>query len=387
MLLGFCLILGSASALSRAVFESELLALHKLLVEHNSISTNEQCIVETLTTQLESFGWSTLQVATLDPQIGPNLLAWPGKSNSTKLLLTSHLDTVPPYIPYSYHPSDRTVWGRGSSDAKASVAAQIQAVRNLLRDRKVDADDIAVLYVSGEEVNGPGMQAVSKLFEAEKRSWPSVVFGEPTEGKIARGHKGLMNFKITANGKASHSGYPWLGSSANEKLVDVLSTLKSHSWHNDTTLGQTTFNIGRMEGGVAANVVPAQAWAVCTVRISGAFNQTLKYLHDTIAEAADISFDLTAASPPTVLDTLANIGLEEIVVNYSTDVPNLSRKVANGLRLLYGPGSILVAHADNEHISVDELTQGVRGYERIIQALLLDDRGAKRDRDRSKEFL
>ena len=77
-------------------------------------------------------------------------------------------------------------------------------MQQLIAEDAVLADDVALLYVSGEEVSGPGMQSVSRVFEAEEKSWPAIVFGEPTEGQLARGHKGYMIFNITASGKASH---------------------------------------------------------------------------------------------------------------------------------------------------------------------------------------
>lgn len=365
--------------------DRHVLELHKKLVETRSTSGSEEEVANVLSDHLKALGWTTLLIPTDRDIVGPNLLAWPGKTNNTRLLLSSHIDTVPPYIPYRYDEHEQTVWGRGSSDAKASVAVQISALQQLIAEDAVSADDVAVLYVSGEEVTGPGMQTVSRVFEAEHKSWPSIVFGEPTEGKLARGHKGYLVFNITASGKPSHSGYPWLGSSATEKLVNVLHKLQHHSWHEDPELGLTTFNIGHLEGGLAANVVPAHAWAWCSVRISGDFDGTLRYLRDTIAEAADISFDLQAATQPVRLDTI-DVGLNETVVNYSTDVPNLSTKVANGSRLLYGPGSILVAHADNEHIAVKDLLDSVDGYKTIVKKILSDSSGTSIPRDR-KDFL
>lgn len=158
------------------------------------------------------------------------------------------------------------------------------------------------------------MKSFSKAMEEEGRSWDTVVFGEPTENKVAIGHKGMILFNVNASGKASHSGYPELGSSANEKLIDLLHEMKHHEWPVDETLGNTTFNIGRIQGGVAANVIPASAFAQMSIRVARDLDGILTYLRTVIGTSPDCSFDIQQAAVPTVLDSLEGTKFEEIVV-------------------------------------------------------------------------
>lgn len=316
--------------LSLSADDKALLTLHKTLVEAESTSQElEWNAAKVLTQYFDELGWSSLllPVTTTSSTAGrgaaavddgslhrrrPNVLAWPGSTNHTKLLVSSHIDTVPPYIPYSVR--DGSIWGRGSADAKASVAAQLEAIRRSIAGGNIEADDVAVLYVVGEESAGDGMKAFSAVMEQEGRTWETVLFGEPTENKVAVGHKGMVMFTIHSTGKAAHSGYPELGSSANDKLVDLLYDLKSYTWPRDEVLGNTTFNIGRIEGGVAANVVPASASAACSIRVASDLDGILSYLRTRVALTPDTSYDIQQAAIPTKLDSLAHSHFEEIVV-------------------------------------------------------------------------
>lgn len=152
------------------------------------------------------------------------------------------------------------------------------------------------------------------MMEAEGRTFEHIVFGEPTENKIAIGHKGMVLFNVSVTGKACHSGYPDLGSSANEKLIDLLHELKGHAWPRDDTLGNTTFNIGQIEGGVAANVIPAFASAQLSIRVASDLQGILTYLRTTIATSPDTSYEIHQAAVPTVLDSLNGTKFQEIVV-------------------------------------------------------------------------
>jgi len=116
------------------------------------------------------------------------------------------------------------------------------------------------------------MRAANKL----GLSWETVIFGEPTELKLATGHKGILLFTLSAQGKASHSGYPELGINANSLLLPALLALDRLALPASERLGNSTLNIGRIEGGVAANVIPAQAYAKGSVRIAATTPEEVK---------------------------------------------------------------------------------------------------------------
>jgi len=272
-------------------YRDELVSLHKDLVDISSVTYNETAVGNFLIDYLKERNFATeLQIVpssnttssdddeheSAEPRF--NVLAWPGSkpsSGSPKVLVTSHIDTVPPFFPYSRDDdgeptADTVIGGRGSADAKASVAAQIVAVLELLRARSISAEDVMLLFVVGEERGGDGMRFFSDTL-ASLDPPPKIkagIFGEPTEGKLACGHKGFFGCTITAHGKAAHSGYPWLGKSANEILMRALIKILDTDLGSSEEFGNTTVNVGLIEGGVALNVVPEKAVAGIVGRVA-----------------------------------------------------------------------------------------------------------------------
>ncbi|AOW04194.1 hypothetical protein B0I72DRAFT_142370 [Yarrowia lipolytica] len=338
--------------------DSALLKLHRQLIEIPSISLNESHVSAFLAEHLRSLNYS---VELLGEKERPNIYAYKGDKDTSKVLLTSHIDTVPPYIPYSV--KGNRIYGRGAVDAKSCVASQITAVEELLESGDINPEDVALLYVVGEEISGNGgMRIVNDLL---KKQWNAAIFGEPTELKLGVGHKGFGTIRITVKGKASHSGYPELGISANEILVDALYELSHSTLPKSPLLGPSTLNIGQMHGGIAANIVPADASAVVTIRIAADEDDVRKVVTSVLEKYEHLTFTFDSR-PPQLLDYKVD-GFETIVLAYSTDVPYLT---GDFKKYLYGPGSIHVAHAPDEFVSIEDLKASVEGYKKLIHLAL-----------------
>ncbi|KAI1811447.1 Zn-dependent exopeptidase [Poronia punctata] len=398
-------------------YRHELVSLHKDLVDISSVTYDEEAVGYFLADYLKEHGFVTeLQsvpstggnnndAADAKPRF--NVLAWPGNNNnnnnnktnnkkrssSPKVLVTSHIDTVPPFFPYSRsddeEPNGETmIGGRGSVDAKAAVAAQIIAVRELLRQGKIgregdDDDDVMLLYVVGEERAGDGMRHFSDMTDRSVEV-KAAIFGEPTEGKLACGHKGFFGCTITAKGKAAHSGYPWLGKSATEMLMRALIDILDTDLGSSERFGNTTVNVGTIEGGVALNVVPEWAVARIAGRVAigpeedggGIVTERVK---DMLKRIDGEAFVADCVNGYGVVETACDVdGFETITLNYGTDIHNFK---GNHTRYLYGPGSILVAHGPNEAIKLKDMETGVEDYKRLILHVLDDD-----DKDKETEL-
>lgn len=144
---------------SQTSLTSSLLSLHKSLVEVPSISGSERNVSSFLSEYLESKNFTVeVQPVTKDRE---NILAYTGSSRKTKTLVTSHIDTVPPFWPYERHGDE--IWGRGTVDAKGSVASQILAVESLLESSQIQEGDVGLLFVVGEEKGGEGMRIANDL--------------------------------------------------------------------------------------------------------------------------------------------------------------------------------------------------------------------------------
>jgi acetylornithine deacetylase len=347
---------------------AQLLHLHRKLVETESITQNEAHVGNWLADYLRDLNY-TVEKQHISPTRF-NLLAY-GTKRETSILVSSHIDTVPPFWPYYYNETSGVIGGRGSVDAKGAVAAQIMAVQGI---RQHLFDDISLLFVVGEETGGDGMRNFSAWDKRPSPNYDIVVFGEPTEGKLVCGHKGMVSLSLRATGKAAHSGYPWLGASANDILVGALSALLELRQHLPWSekYGNTTMNYGKLEGGVAANVVAETASASIATRLAagtpgvvrGLITNALKDVQ-AAAQAQGGDLEIVWAgegyAPVDIDCDLDNF--ETLTVNYGTDVPLLS---GDHKRYLYGPGSIFVAHSDHEALKKSELEQAVLDYRRLI---------------------
>ena len=351
--------------------QSELYSLHRDLVNIESISNNEREVGVFLESYLQAHDYTVERQYVKLPDSPDhsrsrfNLLAYPGSKKQTRILISSHIDTVPPFYGYELR-NDHQIWGRGSVDAKACVAAQFQALQELLTAKEISPDDASLLFVVGEEIGGDGMLAVNDLH----MKWEAVIFGEPTELKLAAGHKGILILTIRAHGKAGHSGYPWLGANANHILIPALAALQNLELPSSKKYGNSTLNIGQIQGGVAGNVMAESAFAKIGVRIAGGSadvvkDQIIEVVDNVDAENLEIEFVGNGYGPVDIDHDVE--GFETITVNYGTDIPNLE---GDHKRYLYGPGSILVAHSGHENLTADELLMAVEGYKKLIIATL-----------------
>ncbi|GKT55962.1 C6 zinc finger domain containing protein [Colletotrichum tofieldiae] len=349
-----CALLSSSAR--AASYTEALISLHKTLVEADSTTKTEALGTQALKTYLETNFTVELQTVEGNRQ---NVYAYPGNGRKARVLLTSHIDTVPPYIPYSRIGDE--IWGRGTSDAKGSVAAQITAVETLLESGEISEGDVSLLFVVGEESSGDGMRAANKL----NLTWDSVIFGEPTENNLVRAHKGVLGFNITADGVAGHSGYPEYGRSAIDLLVRALEKLQETALPSTEEFGNTTLNVGYIEGGIASNVIAESAAGRASIRAATGDLEGIKdILNKAVSEVTPeyVNLTFTGQGLPVSLDYDVE-GFNTTVVNYYTDVPHLN---GTHKRYLYGPGTILVAHSAEERITVSDLELAVEGYKTLI---------------------
>ncbi|KAI3328950.1 Zn-dependent exopeptidase [Xylariaceae sp. AK1471] len=361
-------------------YRDSLVSLHKSLVDFNSTTDSEAAVGQFLIDYLTKRGFvaerQTLPSSnTSAPRF--NVIAWPDsrKSNSSKVVVTSHIDTVPPYIPYSRTgpepPTAETVIaGRGTVDAKGSVATQVTALLELLSAGAVTGDDVMLAFVVGEERTGDGMMYFSNITAQQPDPPKAAIFGEPTEGRLACGHKGSLSCTVTAHGRSGHSGYPWLFKSATEVLMRAMVQTIDTDLGTSERYGNTTVNVGLLSGGTAVNVVADIAMAAIVVRVGIGpeleGGEIVKgRLLDLLTSVDDEAFDFECGSRAFgAIECNCDVdGFETTVVNYGTDIPSFK---GNHTRYLYGPGSILVSHGPNEAITLGELETAVEDYKRLI---------------------
>ena len=269
--------------------------------------------------------------------------------------MSTHMDTVPPFFPS--REDAEFLWGRGACDAKGIIAAMIFATEKLLAE---GVSDIGLLFVVGEERNSAGARVAAKA----PRGSRYLINGEPTENKLCVGSKGALRFELVAQGRLAHSGYPDLGRSAIDALLDVLEDVRHLPLPEDPLLGKSTLNIGTISGGRAPNVVADEARAEIMFRLVGDAAPVREAVHEAVAGRVEVREVLHTP----VFHFSALDGLPTTVVAFTTDVPTLHETW--GKPFLIGPGSIQVAHTAEERIAKRELRDAVPMYASMVKTLL-----------------
>lgn len=266
------------------------------LMEIPSVSEEEQRVGLFLADYLKSLGY-TAELIPISPSSDRcNVYAYLGNDRKARTLLTSHMDTVPPHIPLTI--KGDIMYGRGACDDKGPLAAQIVALEELRSEGLIKEGDASLLFVVGEEKGGPGMLAANDM----NLEWEAIIFGEPTEGKLATGHKGHYVFELFAKGEPCHSGYPEQGESAVGKLVTLLEELKALHLPASELLGPTTFHCGKINGGLAYNVIAAEAYALCGVRVAADLPEIQDMISGVVSKYPGVTLKKSFAYPETLLD-------------------------------------------------------------------------------------
>ncbi|MBM3809481.1 MAG: M20/M25/M40 family metallo-hydrolase [Acidimicrobiia bacterium] len=334
------------------------LQLARQLIDIESTTGNEGAVAKFLADFLRGRGYSVLEqpVPPLIPDSRfplprTNVIAAVGEPD---VVFSTHFDCVPPFFPSRVE--DGVLYGRGACDAKSILAAQVAAAERL---RAKGETRLGLVFVAGEERGSDGAKAANRI--ASKTRF--LINGEPTDLRLGSATRGCYRVRLTSTGKAAHSGYPELGESAIEKLMDCLHALRAVDWPSDPLLGKTHYTVGLISGGVAPNVIPPNAEAEVFFRTVGEPGPVRETLTRTMAGRVDITeiLELPAVRMHTVP------GFETAVFSYFSDVPFLSNW---GKPLLLGPGSIHVAHTDREHLSIDELHRAVDVYQALAAKLL-----------------
>ena len=324
-------------------------ALARRLIDIDSTTGHEGEVAEVLAAYLRERGYSVLQQPLENDRC--NVIAAAGEPH---VVFSTHFDCVPPYFPSRVEGG--VLYGRGACDAKGILAAQIAAAEQL---RAEGESRLGLVFVAGEERGSDGAMAANRIAS------PStfLVNGEPTDNRVGAATRGVFRVRLFAAGRAAHSGYPELGDSAIEKLLDVLHAMRSAEWPSDELLGPTHYTVGLIEGGVAPNVVPPHAHAEILFR-TVSDHDLIRTVLARVA-AGKVRVEEVLEVPPVRLRT--EEGFESAVFAYTTDIPFLSKW---GTPLLLGPGSIHVAHTDREHVPISELLRGVEQYVTLARRLL-----------------
>ncbi|MGE0214573.1 M20 family metallopeptidase [Mycolicibacterium sp.] len=367
-----------------AVPTSEVVALARELVRTDTVNPpgGEQAVAEQLAARLHA---QAIPVEVLPFAAGrANLLArLPGRDSSAPaLMLSGHLDTVAA----GHQPWTREVrsgdivgdrlHGRGASDMKGGVAAMLVAFEAAAAGYHGRGD--IVLALTGAEESG--CQGARALLPNLGRIG-AVVVGEPTAGRVAVGHKGVLWVTLSASGRSAHASAPELGVNAIDRMTRVLAGVlqRDISASAEGELGRPTLTVTTISGGVARNIVPDSCTAQLDIRLTDAFSRddALELVRAVAATSAgaDVVVDLDLPSVLTpvrdswVSELLHELGLGatgKMTMNYFTDASVFGPALGVPV-ILYGPGEPTQAHQTDEWCSVSRIEESVEVYAKMIR--------------------
>jgi len=328
------------------------------LCQIESTTYNEGAVGDFLADFLGGRGWAVEKMPVEQPAESANASrrwnVYAGVAGATpNLVFSTHMDTVPPFIP----PTEDTeyLYGRGVSDAKGIIAAQVAAAEALAGE----GYRIGLLFLVGEERDSAGAKAANLNPKGSR----FLINGEPTDNRLALASKGALRAVLRSSGKMAHSAYPELGESAVHKLVEALGRVLALPLPSVDDVGPCTLNIGQVQGGHAPNVIADKAEAQVLVRLVGDSAPVRAAIVEAVAGLAEVDFTLEIP----FVRLRAVEGLPTMIAKFTTDIPQLGNW---GEPLLLGPGSILVAHTPFEKLAKKELLEAVELYIKVAKQLL-----------------
>ena len=311
------------------------------------------------------------------------------ESDVNGIMLNSHMDTVPvdnmSIKPFDPVIENGRVFGRGSCDAKASIAAMMSALIEYANQPHRPRP--AVFAAMADEEFG-----FSGSWKLTEKSWPvsACVVGEPTLLTRVIAHKGIVRWRIAVDGLSAHGAEPELGRNAVYDGARVALALEEYAQRlaekqPHPRLGHSTLNVGRVAGGHAVNIVPDKCVFELECRLlpgedgQQAVTCCEHFLRDRLPESVQLTFESPYLIDPAmetepeaeIVEALARAQQDELGfhrelagANYGTDGSKLSR--AGIQTVVCGPGDIAQAHTANEFVEITQLELATRMYSRLL---------------------
>jgi succinyl-diaminopimelate desuccinylase len=309
-----------------------------------------------------------------------------GTRKDKPLCLTGHLDVVPlgarawTRDPFKGETDGDKLYGRGSSDMKAGVAAMLLAAKAVSKKLQ-GTPGIVLVLTAGEEAGCIGSKHLARTQLLGKAG--AMVVGEPTSNYPFVGHKGSLKFHARFRGVAAHGSMPQLGVNAIYKAARAIPKLEAFDFQAQAhrVMGGPTLNVGTIEGGSSVNAVPDAAAIGVDIRtVPGMDHQLLlKRLRILLGEESDIEVfsDLSPVWTEPEQEWVQRVfeicksylgePPEARTAPYMTDAANLLKVYAGAPTVVLGPGEAALAHQTDEYCSMERIRQSVAIYEALIR--------------------
>jgi len=316
----------------------------------------------------------------------------PGASSGPPLLLEAHMDTVGGEgmdSPFRPRVEGGRIYGRGTSDTKSALAAEMMALKEVLEESRSLPRGCVLAATADEEY---GMLGARRLVESGM-AFSGAIVGEPTALQIVSAHDGQMYCRITARGQAAHTSNPQNGVNAIYLMNEVISVLRRRSdsaypQRKHPLCGSPVLTVSVIHGGVSEHIVPdkCEVWMDFRVIPGETCGQALEEMKGWLAKDLDpASFERLEFATAHKMEPPAEIPgdhpLVRAMVRASSSV--LGRAQVAGVRyntnashysaagtpcVVFGPGHISQAHAAVEFVEIEQLGAAVN----ILKSLFLE---------------
>lgn len=364
---------------------ASLIKIIRFLVSSPTVSSAPNLeIIDYLDNFFSNLGFTNIRISHPQDPKRANLLCKIGPELPGGLMISGHTDVVPvsgqnwSSDPFKLSEKNGRYIGRGTTDMKGFIAASCYALSRI--DFTALKIPLSLLWTYDEEIGCSGSAVAAPLLKNYFKYLPeAALIGEPTDFNIFSMHSGHASLRITVKGKGAHSSNPRLGISAIKGLNQILSAL--FKFEEELKQEGISLNVGHINGGSAVNIIPDEATAVIGFRplpdssIDVIFKRIEHIAQGACYEpGAKISVTLEQCTPPMM--SKSGSRLEKVISAYarpseqraaafSTDAGNLSVQGINCL--IFGPGSIDIAHQADEYINIADLEQAVDTISNIVK--------------------
>lgn len=370
-------------------------AILKDLVSFKSISkTSNLDIVDYLEHHLGALGFECVRIMSPDEPTRANLLCKIGPDTEGGLMLSGHMDVVPVAgqnwhsDPFTLTQKEHKLFGRGTADMKGFIAVTCAALKSMSRANF--KKPLSLLWTYDEEVGCTGSAVAAPMLKHYLHHLPkAALIGEPTDFSIVRMHAGHVTVKIHIKGKGAHSSDPELGISAIKAAHQALQGIFAleDELKTEVSLREyfkrpfVTVNVGEIHGGSAVNIVPDEVTITLGFRplpkisSAGIFERIMQASNRFVQDKRAVISGMIEKNTPAMITEAGN-ELEKILTplaqpnqcpaaQFATDAGNLS---AHGIEcLIFGPGTIDVAHQANEWIDERDLGFATEKITNVIE--------------------
>lgn len=311
-----------------------------------------------------------------------------GQGERRAVLFSGHLDTVPAGDNWEHEVlaadiDDGKIWGLGTTDMKAGVAAMLMAMRAVKQSGAALKGNLLFAGTAGEEIESMGARELVREQKLDDVSF--MVIGEPTGNRVITAEKGVLWLELRAKGQTSHGSLPHLGINAIAHMSRLLEALQAEDIPYEThpLLGDFTMNIATIEGGVKTNVVPDSCRVTIDTRtVIGQDHQqildTVRQLIDRLcADDPTLHIEVRSINERIPLDIpfddpyVQSFVRQRDLVTGDTSVPTAATFATDGSvfvpayeapMVICGPGLPEKAHQPNEYVEIAKLVESARIY-------------------------